>query len=89
MSEEAFCVQMVGQLGRVLELIGWFQAEIVVAATTSFIPDLRKTRRWGPRMTRSGRDSRRTGFGAGGGPTQEAKLDPENRRLSELDKTSR
>ena len=39
MSEEAFCVQMVGQLGSVLELIGWFQAEIVVAATTSFIPD--------------------------------------------------
>ena len=39
MSEEAFCVQMVGQLGRVLELIGWFQAVIVVTATTSFIPD--------------------------------------------------
>ena len=39
MSEEAFCVQMVGQLGCVLELIGWFQAVIVVTATTSFIPD--------------------------------------------------
>ena len=30
---------MVGQLGRVLELIGWFQAEIFVTATTYFIPD--------------------------------------------------
>ena len=41
MSEEAFRVQpeMVEQLGRVLELIGWFQAVIVVTATTSFIPD--------------------------------------------------
>ena len=36
---EAFCVQMVGQLGRVLGWIGWFQAVIVVTATTSFIPD--------------------------------------------------
>ena len=27
---------MVGQIGRVLELIGWFQAVIVVTATTSF-----------------------------------------------------
>ena len=39
MVAEAFCVQMVGQLGRVLGLIGWFQAVIVVTATTSFIPD--------------------------------------------------
>ena len=30
---------MVGQLGRVLELIGWFQTVIVLTATTSFIPD--------------------------------------------------
>ena len=39
MSEEAICIQMAGQLDSVLELIGWFQAVIVVTAATSFIPD--------------------------------------------------
>ena len=36
---EGICVQMVVQLGRFLELIGWLQAVIVVIATTSLIPD--------------------------------------------------
>jgi hypothetical protein len=39
MSEEAFRVQWVGQLGRSLEVFGWFHAVIVVTAAPPFAPD--------------------------------------------------
>ena len=40
MSKEVFRVQLVGQLGRGLEVVGWFHAVVIVVTTApSFTPD--------------------------------------------------